>query len=294
MEPGHVMRHVHVPTPGACCLSDGSCVVMTPSQCSSQSGVFQGPGTVCATGACFTAPVLWDNGPLATGTVAGNGAVAPAGFQWSECSNDGTTTCANTSAGFTCTQASFRMADNFTITAPTGWNVTKVNFYAYVSGSTATTSPFTAAGGTLRIWNGRPGDATSTVVFGDTTTNRLGASTDPALLPRVQHHNPTPGTATGTTRRLWRNEMTVGTVLPPGNYWIDVGTSAAAFAPTNTHKGLRNTPFTNTRQLAVATGLWAEGIDTGNPAVCPDVQHDMPSRSSARSVTLLRLLRQLR
>jgi hypothetical protein len=34
--------------PGACCLSDGSCVTATFSQCENVSGEYQGPGTACA------------------------------------------------------------------------------------------------------------------------------------------------------------------------------------------------------------------------------------------------------
>jgi uncharacterized protein (DUF2235 family) len=34
----------------------------------------------------------------------------------------------------------------------------------------------------LRIWNGRPADAGSAIVFGDTTTNRFVSSTDTNVL----------------------------------------------------------------------------------------------------------------
>ena len=33
--------------PAACCLSDGSCVTATPSECTAQDGNYQGPGTAC-------------------------------------------------------------------------------------------------------------------------------------------------------------------------------------------------------------------------------------------------------
>jgi hypothetical protein len=169
------------------------------------------------------------------------------------------------------------MADDFTVTAAGGWNVDKVVCYAYVSGSTATTSPFAAAGGTLKIWNGRPGDATSTVVFGDDTTNRLAPSADPAMYRVFNTTTPPPGTATGTTRRIWGLEFTVGTTLPAGTYWVDFGTSAAAFAPTNTHKGIRGSYITTARQLNILlNNQWAEAVDAGNPAACADIWHDMP------------------
>ena len=54
-----------------------------------------------------------------------------------------------------------------------GWNISTITFYAYQTGSTTTT---TINNVNLRIWNGVPGAGGSSVVFGDTTTNRLAGS----------------------------------------------------------------------------------------------------------------------
>jgi hypothetical protein len=63
-----------------------------------------------------------------------------------------------------------RLTDDFSVPAGQWWTVSSVIVYGYQTGSTTTVDVDRA---TLRIWNGRPGDATSTVVFGDALTNRL-------------------------------------------------------------------------------------------------------------------------
>ncbi len=37
---------------GACCLHDGSCLVLTQSDCLAQQGVWEGPGTSCTPNPC--------------------------------------------------------------------------------------------------------------------------------------------------------------------------------------------------------------------------------------------------
>jgi hypothetical protein len=208
---------------------------------------------------------LFDNGPLATGTTTQNGVAAPAGSQWSEVQNDfGVTTQANTSAGSTVTGA-FRLADDFNVPVGETWTINSVIVHGYQTGFTGTTSPFT--GGTLRIWNGRPGDPGSTIVFGDTTTNRLTASTDSGIFRvfnTVVGAGANPPTAPGTTRRIWQNTLAVSPalVLTAGNYWIDFALSgpATAFAPTVTIPGTRTVPGFNARQF---NATWVEANDTG-------------------------------
>ena len=147
---------------------------------------------------------------LATGPTAQNGAAAPAGTQWSELqpSTPGGTTEGNTSAGYTCT-GTFRIADNFTVPAGQTWNITSIDTYAYQTGASSTTSPFTGA--TIRVWNAAPPGGM--VVYGDTTTNRLGSSTFTGLY-RIFNTVVPPATAPGTTRPIWRN--TINTAEPTG------------------------------------------------------------------------------
>ena len=68
--------------------------------------------------------------------------------------------------------AGYRIADDFTI-ANTEF-IDRITFYAYQTGSTTTS---TISGVNLRMWDGSPDDPSSTVVFGDTLTNRLVGTT---------------------------------------------------------------------------------------------------------------------
>jgi hypothetical protein len=182
----------------------------------------------------------------------------------------------NTSAGFAVTQGTFRLADNFTISQPCTLN--NVVFYAYQTSAPASPSPFTAY--TLQIHNGRPGDPGVIVVFGDTTTNRLASSVDSTFFRIFNTAVPPPGTPPGTTRKIWRNTVTIGTTLAAGTYWLNwastVTNLGGHFQPSKTIAGSRGAPGDNARQLTVATGVWVDALDTGNPGTAPDVPQDFP------------------
>lgn len=226
------------------------------------------------TAAATARPTLFDNGPLATGAVTSSGVAAPAGFVWSEvASRAGEPGASNTTAGFSVLGPGFRLADNFTVTGP-GWNVNSIRVFAYQTGSVA--NPFNGA--RLQIWNGRPGDVGSTVVFGDLTTNRLGATSDTNIYRVFNTTVPPPGTAPGTTRLVRALDLTVGTALAAGTYWLDwsvtVSTGTSAFGPSVTIAGQGNRPGDNGRQW---TGTaWADMIDAGNPATALDLIQDIP------------------
>jgi hypothetical protein len=164
------------------------------------------------------------------------------------------------------------LADNFTI----GQRCTlaSVVFFAYQTGAPATPSPFTAY--TLQIWNGRPGDPGASVIFGNTTTNRLASSVD-TMIFRIFNTIVPPATAPGTTRRIWANTVNIGTTLNAGTYWFDWNATSigpANFTPSVTIQGSRGGAGANARQLA--TGVWQDVIDTGQPATAPDVPQDFP------------------
>src|SRR5690606_24656487 len=122
---------------GSCCLADGACILATESQCLGLGGVYGGNGTVCA-GDCPTAPVLWNNGPLATGASSMSGTFAPAGTQWSEVPAEGT--CTLNVAGFGGT-GSFRLADDFVIPAGESWDINSITVYGYATGGSTVSSP---------------------------------------------------------------------------------------------------------------------------------------------------------
>lgn len=215
--------------------------------------------------------IIYDNGGLATTATANAGTAAPAGTQWSETANPyGNTNESNTSAGVSCsvTTTVFRCADDFNVPVGQTWTINQVVIFAYQTGFAGGTSPILS--GTLRIWNGRPGDANSTIIFGDTTTNRLASSVDSSLfrifstVVGAGANAPTPA---GTTRRIWQTTLNVSpsAVLTAGNYWIDWNTTIAAsgahFAPSVTYQGIRGIPGWNSRQNTGAA--WVDVIDAG-------------------------------
>jgi len=103
------------------------------------------------------------------------------------------------------------VADDFTVTGG-GWLISTITFFGYQTGS-STTSTFTALN--LRIWDGRPDLATSSVVWGDTTTNRLAGSAWSNIYRVLDT------AMTNTDRPLMALEATVNTFLPAGTYWLD-------------------------------------------------------------------------
>ncbi|GAB4128827.1 MAG: hypothetical protein Fur0027_12860 [Raineya sp.] len=107
-----------------------------------------------------------------------------------------------------------RVADDFTIPPSTTWAIDSVIFYAYQTGST-TTSTITEV--RLRFWDNIPGQTGSNVLFGDTTTNRMGATRWSGVY-RVS-------TDLNNTQRpimvVRANLPSGGLVLNSGTYWID-------------------------------------------------------------------------
>jgi hypothetical protein len=236
-----------------------------------------------------TGTFIYDNGGLATGATSASGVAAPAGSQWSELQENPNND-SNTTLGAGCqligTTTNNRCADNFTIPAGQTWTITQVVEFAYQTGFTGGTSPI--IGANLRIWSGRPGDNGSTIIFGDTTTNRLATTVDSGLF-RIG--NTTGGNggvgaaATGTTRRIWQINMNVSPslVLQAGTYWVDfqfdAGTNGS-FVPLGTIPGSRGLASWNGRQFIGTTSLWQNLIDIGEPTVTtgtqPNVVPDIP------------------
>ncbi|MGE3106800.1 MAG: GC-type dockerin domain-anchored protein [Phycisphaerales bacterium] len=216
-----------------------------------------------------------------------SGAPAPAGSMWSEAPAIGTAE-ANAVAGFsthvTGLTGAYRFADDFTVTDPAGWTINSVSFFAYQTGASPLVSPFSAIN--VRIWSGRPGDQASSIIFGDTTTNRLISSVSTAVY-RVFNTVVAPQPiAPDTTRLIWRSTAALGNLhLPPGTYWLDwqyttVNPAEEAFSPPATTPGSRNQPGANARQFRIAgsatAGIWANAVDLGKPSLAPDLAQDFP------------------
>ncbi|WP_337872838.1 T9SS type A sorting domain-containing protein [Ignavibacterium sp.] len=187
--------------------------------------------------------VLYDNGPVVNSPGGGpNGA-------------DGSvlqTALGLNVLGFAHQQSSnFRVADDFVVPAGQTWTINTASFYAYQTGSTTTS---TITGVNVRIWNGQPG--VGTVVFGDTTTNRMSATT----WSNIYRYS---DTAPGTTRPLMKQTVTIGVTLGEGHYWIDWQTSGSLvsgpWAPPISINGQTNTGDA----LQYGSGVWNPIIDNG-------------------------------
>lgn len=239
----------------------------------------------CLLGLLGTIPTLqaqrYSNGNFTTGATSKSGVAAPAGYTWSEVQNDvGVTTISNTSSGYTASNASgFTLADDFTVAAGQSLTLSSVSVFAYQSGYTGTTSPFTEL--YVRIWRGRPGTTGSTVVFGDLTTNRLASSTDARSYRIFNSLYPT-ASAPGTTRRIWQVNARVSPTLTltAGTYWVEWNTTTSGtlthFHVPVTTAGLRQTPGANALQYQPTLSSYVALIDGGNPDAAPDVTIDFP------------------
>ncbi|HWT16741.1 MAG TPA: hypothetical protein VN581_13265 [Patescibacteria group bacterium] len=147
-----------------------------------------------------------------------------------------------------------RVAEDFVV-PPGGWVIDAITTYAYQTGS-ATTSTIT--GINFQIWNGRPGDPGATVVFGDTSTNRLTSTAFTNIYRGTE-------TAPGATNRPIMSVEAAGLNLnlPAGTYWIDwavTGSLASGpWAPPVTINGQTSTG--NARQFDGTN--WIDLLDVG-------------------------------
>ena len=227
---------------------------------------------------------IYTNGPLSSGATAKNGTAAPSGTTWSELQNDSSSsTFSNGSYGFSANGSSYRLADDFTIPSGQSWTLSGIDVYAYKTGSSAASSPFTSA--TLQIYRGRPGDSGSTLVCGNATTNMLTSSTDARIYRAANTLVPSAVTP-DTTRKLWRNRLAIpgscsgAGAFGAGTYWIVWGTTDSAggahYTPSLAIPGARTRSGANARQLNVSSAAWTTVSDSGKPDTAADVAQELP------------------
>jgi hypothetical protein len=204
------------------------------------------------------AQLLYSNGPISTGaTHIATSTAAPAGYTWSELQTPGT------SIGFSgfynnALTSNFALAEDFVVPVGQTWNLTNVNVYGYQTSFAGATVPIDVL--RIRIWNGDPSLGTSTVVYGDMTTNVLNAAgSGEEFVYRV-------ATTTGTTRKVWRFNAAITTSLTAGTYWIEYQVhainDASVFVPPVTILGTQSDPSWTAKQRNAAT--WAGMIDAGS------------------------------
>lgn len=149
-----------------------------------------------------------------------------------------------------------RVADDFTIPPGESWNIERITFFAYQTGSTTTS---TMTGVNFQIWDGPPGVGGSSVVFGDTTTNRMTNTSWSGIL-RVTETT----TGVANDRPIMANECDIAVVLDAGTYWIDWQTDGSLgsgpWAPPITINGQA---VTGNSQQSLAGGAFAPLLDTG-------------------------------
>jgi hypothetical protein len=147
--------------------------------------------------------VIYDNGPIVTHPGGGAGGADASALQ---------TALGMDTYGFGAQLiAGNRVADDFTVTYAGGWQIDTITFFAYQTGSGTTSSIYSL---NLQIWDGPP-DGGGSVIWGDTTTNIM-TSTTWSNIYRVLDT-----ALTNTDRPVMAVVGTVGTVLPPGTYWLD-------------------------------------------------------------------------
>jgi PKD repeat protein len=189
--------------------------------------------------------ILWDNGPLVTD---------PAACSSMDASRLQTGLGMNTLGFGDQWPLGYRMADQFTITDPGGWQIDQITFFAYQS--TAPLNPSPIVGVYYQIWDGPPW-AGGSIVWGDLTTNRLLNSANPNL----QRDSGTAPCA--NNRYVFADVASAGVTLPPGTYWLDWSTEgngaySGPWAPPVTIVGQ-----TTTGDAQQYTTAWAAALDTG-------------------------------
>ncbi len=194
--------------------------------------------------------MLYDNGPLIT-----HPGICPAGAAASRLQGN----LGLTIFGFGAQQtAGNRIADNFTVPAGGGWNISEIVFFSYQTGSTTTPTHNDAR---VQIWNGPP-NAGGSVIFGDITTNRFAG----AQFSSIYRDLDTATCPGASTRPIMAVRATINTTLPPGTYWVDVslgGTLASGpWIPPTTilgeTDGCAGPALCNALQF---TGAWATMVD---------------------------------
>lgn len=226
---------------------------------------------------------LYNNGPMATGSVSSLGTVAPAGTQWSEL-QDTPTTPANGTLGYSVNYLStvaagpFRQGDDFTVTG-SGWSISSLTVYGFWTGGTPTSS-FTS--GVVRIWNARPDAAGASVVAGDLTTNRLSGTSFTNLYR-------TGRASSSTSRPILAATLDLNVTLGPGTYWIEYGLAAGTanvFSPLVTIPGQVSTPNANAFFYTSQTYYAMVDSNSAEPLAVPFALNGQPVPEPASMVAL--------
>lgn len=191
--------------------------------------------------------ILYDNGPIANSFGTGAGGADESMLY--------TTTFGMGTIGFGHQAVSFnRVADDF-VNSNCLWQIDSIVFFGYQTNST-TTSTFT--GVNFRIWDSIPDAPGSSVVFGDTTTNRMTRTVWSGVyrITETTHGN--------TARPIMRNVCaTPGLTLPAGTFWLDWSSSGSlASGPWAQPRVPLNTAITGNGRQRIGS-VWNNLVDGG-------------------------------
>jgi hypothetical protein len=104
------------------------------------------------------------------------------------------------------------VADDFVVPVGFAWTINSFSFYTYQTGSGLTS---TINGLTVLIWNGKPGEVGSSIVWGSWGSNVLASG----AFSGIYRTNLVNG---GSTRPLMKIEAnTAGLTLQSGTYWVE-------------------------------------------------------------------------
>lgn len=200
----------------------------------------------------FGATLIYNNGPYVTHPGGG-----PNGTHGSVLQNS---TLGMTILGFG-VSGTIRVADDFVVPASQQWRIDSITVNGYTTNADTTVPP-SATAINFRIWNGTPDSAGSTVVFGDTSTNRL---TSTYWRREVRYSQ----TTVNVARAIKIVNASAGVTLPPGRYWLDWNITGLSFAPPITITG--DTVTGNARQRG--SSGWVNLLDGTRPQGMPFQLH---------------------
>jgi hypothetical protein len=149
-----------------------------------------------------------------------------------------------------------RVADDFTIPLGQSWDISKIRFFLYQPLTSPTT---TFPGLTLQIWNGQPGQAGSSVIWGDTSRNVLMQN---GFSGAYRYNDGSPNTVDPI---MWF-DASVNFALSAGTYWLDWSATRSDTAPSDIYQ----LPITINGQRTTGNALympfigqWGQAFDIG-------------------------------
>ena len=147
-----------------------------------------------------------------------------------------------------------RVADDWVVTSEV--NVDNIQFYSYQTGSTTVS---TINHVSLAIWDGDPANPSSTIIWGDQTTNVFSSSEWTGAYRRAD-------TSPGDTSRpiMVTTVNTPGLTLQPGTYWLDWNCGGTlASGPWAPPIAITGQSTTGNAKQSLAGAAWTNLVDVG-------------------------------